>query len=65
MLFDRPAANEAPYSIGYTAERLEDGVWELEQHLQWTTTQKEDGTDLAAVRDNYISIGKIRNMVLR
>lgn len=65
MLFDRPAANEAPYSIGYTAERLEDGVWELEQHLQWTTTQQEDGTDLAAVRDHYISIGKIRNMVLR
>jgi len=65
MLFDRLAANETPYDDKqYTATSVDDGVWELEQHLQWTTTQ-EEGTDLAAVRDNYISIGTIRNMVLR
>ena len=65
ILFDRLPANEKPYDDSqYIASPVEDGVWEAEQQMQWTTTQ-EEGTDLDAVRNNYISVGKIRNMILR
>lgn len=65
ILFDRLTANETPYDdTQYLAASVGEGAWELEHQLIWTTTQ-EEYTDLAAVRDNYISIGKIQNMVLR
>ena len=65
ILFDRLTANETPYDdTQYIATPVGEGAWELEHQLIWTTTQ-EEGTDLAAVRDNYISVGKIQNMVLR
>lgn len=64
ILFDRLAANTAPYTTQYQAVPVEEDAWELEQQLIWTTTQ-EDGTDLAAVRENYISVGKLQDMILR
>lgn len=66
ILFDRLPANEKPYDDSrYAVTPLEEGVWEAEQQLQWTTQLREDGTDLAAVRENYISVGKLQNTVLR
>ena len=66
ILFDRLAANEKAYDDRhYTATPIADGVWEVEQTMQWLTTQAEEDTDLAAVRNNYISVGKIRNTILR
>jgi len=64
-LFDRLICERPFDDRQYTATPIEDGVWEAEQHIQWSATQAETGTDLAAVRDNYISVGKIRNMILR
>jgi len=65
MLFDRLPANETPYNDKcYHVTPIDEDTYELEQHLQWTTTQ-EEGTDLAAVRENYISVGTLCNMVLR
>lgn len=66
ILFDRLPANEKPYDDShYTVTPIEEGVWEAEQQLHWTTQLQEDGTDLAAVRENYISVGKLQNTVLR
>ncbi|MBQ6799046.1 MAG: 5'/3'-nucleotidase SurE [Oscillospiraceae bacterium] len=65
ILFDRPAANQKPYDDShYSATPVEDGVWEAEQQMEWINTQ-EEGSDLATVRGNYISVSKIRNMILR
>ena len=65
ILYDRQAANETPYNDRtYVATPIDDTAYELEQQLTWTTTQEPD-TDLAAVRENYISVGKIQNMILR
>ena len=65
ILFDRLPSPQPPYDDRhYTAVPLEEGAWELEQNLQWTTSHIP-GTDLAAVRDNYISVTKLQNMVLR
>jgi len=66
ILFDRLAANERSYNDrNYIVTPIEEGVWEAEQQMQWTTTLTEEDSDLAAVRNNYISVGKIRNMILR
>lgn len=66
ILFDRLAANEKPYDDShYAVTPIQEGVWEAEQQLQWTTQLQEAGTDLAAVRENYISVGKLQNTVLR
>jgi len=66
ILFDRLPANEKSYDDRqYAATPIADGVWEAQQQMYWTTDLTEEGTDLAAVRENYISIGKIRNMILR
>ena len=63
--FDRLPANESPYNDKhYTATPVSETEWEAEQQMEWTTAQ-EEGTDLDAVRNNYISVGKLRNMVLR
>lgn len=65
VLYDRLPANETPYNDkAYVAEAVDDTSYELEQHLVWTTTQEPD-TDLAAVRENYISVSKLQNMILR
>ncbi len=65
MLFDRLPANETPYDDKhYTAVDIDADTFELEHHLVWTTTQEPD-TDLDAVRQNYISVSKLRNTVLR
>ena len=65
ILYDRLPGNKPPYNDKcYEAIPVDAASYELVQHLQWTTTQEED-TDLAAVRENYISVGKIRNMILR
>ena len=65
VLLNRIPSPQPPYDDRrYTAVSLGEGEWELEQNLQWTTTHLPD-TDLAAVRDNYISVTKLRNMVLR
>ena len=65
ILFDRLPANKPPYNDKcYCANPIDEDTYELEQHLTWTTTQ-EEGTDLDAVRQNYISVSKLRNMILR
>jgi 5'-nucleotidase len=65
ILYDRIPSNITPYNDRhYTATATEDGAWEVEQVMAWNTVC-EDGTDLTAVRDNYISVGKVRNMILR
>ena len=64
-LFDRLPANEAPYNDKiYTSTPLEEDSYELEQHLEWTNAQ-QPGTDLDAVRQNYISVSRIQNTILR
>ena len=66
ILFDRIAANEKAYDDShYTAVPVGDDAWEVEQNMQWIPVQEEEGTDLAAVRSNYISVGKVRNTILR
>ena len=65
ILYDRVPANVTPYNDKcYEAVALEENAWEVRQNMQWTHTREPD-TDLAAVRDNYISVGKIRSAVLR
>ena len=65
VLYDRLPANETPYDDKhYAAVQVDDRTWELGHRLTWTTTQESD-TDLAAVRDNYISVSKLQNMILR
>ena len=65
VLYDRVPENKMGYDDKtYGVRELDDGSWELEQRLTWTVDH-EPGTDLAAVRENYISVGKLRNMVLR
>lgn len=65
ILFDRIPANITPYNDKkYTAAAIDDDTWEVEQVMAWNTVC-EEGTDLTAVRENYISVGKVRNMVLR
>ena len=65
ILYDRKPANETPYNDKcYEATALDDTSWELVQRMQWTNTCEPD-TDLAAVRENYISVSKIRNAILR
>ena len=61
---DCPTGNETPYDdIHYEATPIDEDTFELEQRLRWTTVN-ESGTDLAAVRENYIAVGKIQNMIL-
>lgn len=65
ILYDRVPANETPYHDKcYEVSPVDADTYELTHRLQWTTTNEPD-TDLAAVRENYISVGKLRNMVLR
>jgi len=65
ILYDRVPANETPYNDKcYEATPVDAGTYELTHRLQWTTTNEPE-TDLAAVRENFISVGKLRNMVLR
>lgn len=65
ILFDRLPANETPYDDKcYIAAEIDADTFELEQHMSWTTVQAP-GTDLDAVRQNYISVSKLRNTVLR
>lgn len=65
-LFDRIPTNSRPYNDKqYTATLVDDGVWFVEQHMEWIKTPLEEDADLAAVRNNYVSVGKVRNMVLR
>jgi len=65
ILFDRLPANKTPYNDKcYTAVALDEDSYELEQHLEWNTTQEEH-TDLDAVRNNYISVSQIRNTILQ
>jgi len=65
VLYDRLAANETPYDNHcYHAVPIDADTYELEQQMCWTNTQERD-TDLDAVRENYISVGRIQNMVLR
>ena len=65
ILYDRIPANITPYNDRhYTGTATEEGTWEVEQVMAWNTVC-EEGTDLTAVRENYISVGKVRNMVLR
>ena len=65
VLHDRIPAKETPYNDKqYIATVVDETSYTLEHRLSWTTTQ-EEGTDLAAVRENYISVGKIRNTILR
>lgn len=64
-LYDRLPANETPYIANrYVETAMDDTSYEIEPVLEWTTTQ-EEYTDIAAVRANYISVSKIRNMILR
>ena len=66
ILFDRIATNTHPYdNTHYAVTPMEDGVWEAEQQLVWTDNAPEEDSDLAAVRANYISVGKIQNRILR
>jgi len=65
ILYDRVPANETPYNDKcYEATPVDADTYELTHRLQWTTTNEPE-TDLAAVRENFISVGKLRNMVLR
>lgn len=65
ILYDRVPANETPYNDKcYEATPVDADTYELSHRLQWTTTNEPE-TDLAAVRENCISVGKLRNMVLR
>ena len=65
ILYDRKPANETPYNDKcYEQTPVDDTSWELTQKMQWTTSNEPD-TDLAAVRENYIAVSKIRNPILR
>ncbi len=65
VLYDRVPGNQMGYNDKvYEATPVDEQSWELEQRLIWNMGH-EPGTDLAAVRENYISVGKLRNMVLQ
>ena len=63
--YDRVPGNQMGYHDKvYEATPVDEQSWELEQRLIWKMDHVP-GTDLAAVRENYISVGKLRNMVLQ
>ena len=65
VLYDRVPGNQMGYNDKvYEATPVDAQSWELEQRLIWKMDHVP-GTDLAAVRENYISVGKLRNMVLQ
>jgi 5'-nucleotidase len=65
VLYDRIPGNQMGYHDKvYEATPVDAQSWELEQRLIWKMDHVP-GTDLAAVRENYISVGKLRNMVLQ
>lgn len=65
VLYDRIPDSQVGYNDKiYEVTPLDDQSWEVEQRLVWTR-EEEPGTDLEAVRNNWISVAKLRNMVLQ
>ena len=64
ILEDRIPAQEQHYLDNYESTELEDGSFQLEADGIFNK-DAEEGTDMRAVLDNYISIGKVRNAILR
>ena len=65
VLYDRIPDSQVGYNDKiYEVTPLDDQSWEVEQRLVWTR-EEEPGTDLEAVRNNWISVTKLRNMVLQ
>ena len=65
VLYDRIPDSQVGYNDKiYEVTPLDEQSWEVEQRLVWTR-EEEPGTDLEAVRNNWISVTKLRNMVLQ
>ena len=63
ILYDRVPAQKAFFDDTYVPERRDDGSWEIVLKAV-DVLEAEDGSDIRAVLDGYISIGILKNKVL-